>query len=123
MTTSARAGGLAREVLRVNTAALRGGGVVREVLRVSAGQARIGGLVREVLVQDVKRQARVSGVRREVLLVDAPAQTLLRRSRWFLRVAAPMERDDEDEQDPWYPPRYPVHQGPKTLRPYVSINS
>jgi hypothetical protein len=123
MTTSARAGGLVREVLRVSAAGVHGAGLVREVIRASTGQARIGGIVREVLVND-RASARVSGVRREVLIQEQRAGPILRRSRWFLRVAAPMELDDEDEQNPWYPPRYPEPApGPKTLRPYVSINS
>jgi hypothetical protein len=54
MATSARAGGLAREVIRANTP-----------------QARVSGVVREVLVQDVADQARIGGVVREALVTTA----------------------------------------------------
>ena len=68
MATSARSGGVVREVLRFNTGGLRAGGVVREIIRASTPQARICGVVREVLVQDTTSQVRTGGLIREALV-------------------------------------------------------
>ena len=68
MATSARSGGVVREVLRFNTGGLRAGGVVREIIRASTPQARISGVVREVLVQDTTSQVRTGGLIREALV-------------------------------------------------------
>ena len=69
MTTSARAGGLVREVIRGNTkAAAHAGGLAREVIRASNGIVRVDQVVREILVQDVVDQANVDQVVREALI-------------------------------------------------------
>jgi hypothetical protein len=121
MTTSARAGGLVREVLRTNTGAVRGGGIVREVIRVSAGQAHVSGVVREVLIQDVA-SARVSGLVREALITTGTATTvhkvlvsgIVREALVFVvGPALPRKRrwlfeEPEDEEEIWLRPRHAV---------------
>jgi len=124
MATSARAGGLVREVIRISNASLIAGGVVREVIRASTPQARISGVVREVLVEDVP-QARVSGVRREVLVEDQPDKWVL-GPRWPRRMAVIEEPENDPDFEALALIRYRrrVSVGPKkkVLRPFVSIN-
>jgi hypothetical protein len=146
--TSARSGGVVREVIRVSTGSAHAGGVVREVIRASTPRARVSGVVREALVQDQAPGAarlKTGGVVREALVTSggtSPATRaivdgLVREAlvftvggahavapRPWLRAHFLLEQDLEEE---WRPrrrvtvpstPPVTVH-----LRPYLQINT
>jgi hypothetical protein len=122
MTTSAWAGGLAREIIRASTPEARIGGVAREVLLAESGHLHAGALRREVIRAGTGSLS-VSGVRREVLLIDAPAPAMRKPWIWLRVVTAP-EEFDGDPQQPWQPQhRVGLFAPAARLRPYLLINS